>query len=293
MRVIKLVVVFCITFCLIVLISAAPSLFTTTGEFDFNRFFGIIQRILYTFIHWQDATFIVGTNEFTIYPDIFEHYEYMMILLISAIACALALAMLLVFFVLLMPQFIRKTIATLFSLLNSIPDVFFIFSLQLIVIWIYKQTGVLFIDPLATTFDPVYLFPILALTIFPAIFLFQLTLHSFSEELTKPYVEFAQGKGLSHFYILLHHVFRNTLLSLFQSFKQLFWFMLGNLLVIEYIFNIQGFMSFFQTYYSPELFSICLLMLFLTFFFFFYLMEGLVASYNKKRGIVTKGADYY
>ncbi|EIT84324.1 Oligopeptide transport system permease protein OppB-like protein [Fictibacillus macauensis ZFHKF-1] len=287
----KLIGELCLTFCIIVVISAAPGLLSS-DTLDFHRFYEMVQRILYTFVHWQDATFILNTNEYKIFPDVFDHYTYMLILLGSALACSLLLAMILVIVTLLLPQFLKNAVNAVVSMLSAIPDVFFIFALQLIIIWIYRSTGILFIDPLATTFEPVYLFPIIALCIYPTLFLFQLTLQSFEDELTKPYVEFAKGKGLSYFSIFLHHIFRNTLLSLFQSFKQLFWFMLGNLLLIEYMFNIQGFMYFFRTYYSPELFAICLLFLFLTFFFFFYIAEGLLASYHRKRGLVMKGGFY-
>nr|WP_255404885.1 ABC transporter permease subunit [Geobacillus sp. FJAT-46040] len=159
----------------------------------------------------------------------------------------------------------QKMVKGIAFFLESIPDVIFIFSTQLFVIWVFKKTDLLIVNPVAG-FDNVYVLPIVMISILPSILLFQMTFLAFTEEKDKPYVEYALAKGLSKTAVLWRHMFRNALITVFSNVQYLFWFMLSNLLVAEYLFNMHGLFRFLYEQLPPEVVAIGLAMLFLPFY---------------------------
>jgi microcin C transport system permease protein len=83
--------------------------------------------------------------------------------------------------------------------------------------------------------------PVLALSVSGCAALTYLTQYSFSEQLQRQYVTVARAKGLSEFYILYKHVFRNASLTLVAGLPEVLLAILfsGNVL-IEILFNIDG-----------------------------------------------------
>lgn len=151
-------------------------------------------------------------------------------------------------------------------LLQSIPDVIFIFAVQLFIIWLYKKTNILIVDPVAGL-KKVYILPILVVSILPGIMLFQMTFLAIEEESKKTYVEFAKSKGLSNGGVLFKHILRNVVITLFSHSHYLFWLLVSNLLIVEYLFNIHGFFHLlYITLKTPDVFYVCLVTLFFPFF---------------------------
>jgi peptide/nickel transport system permease protein len=89
------------------------------------------------------------------------------------------------------------------------------------------------------------------------------------EEFNKQYIDTAKGKGIGRFRILWRHVLPNTLLSVFHQSRNILWFMLSNLLMVEYLFNIYGVTTLVREMGNPAIFTISMLLLFLPMFLFF------------------------
>lgn len=142
------------------------------------------------------------------------------------------------------PRFLQKTFREIAFFIQSIPDVIMIFAIQLFSIWLFKQTGMLVLDPVALGEDHVYLLPIFALSILPIFMLFQMIDLSVSEEEQKMYVEYAYAKGLSKRDVFFKHILRNTTITIFSNLQYLLWFMISSLLILERLFNMDGLFSF-------------------------------------------------
>jgi ABC-type dipeptide/oligopeptide/nickel transport system permease component len=142
----------------------------------------------------------------------------------------------------LLPRFLKRLVYGVITLFESIPDLLIVISLQLFIVYIYQKTGWLISNVTVVYDDKVYLLPILALSVLPTIQLFKITFLLMNEERDKPYVTVAKAMGLGDYHILIRHVFRNVLYNLFLYFKTIFVFMLSNLFILEYVFNIHGLM---------------------------------------------------
>nr|WP_269148255.1 ABC transporter permease subunit [Planococcus antarcticus] len=111
--------------------------------------------------------------------------------------------------------------------------------------------------------------------ILPMIQLYRLCMLTFQEEERQMYVELARSLGFSKVYIILVHLFRNAIVSVFFQSKKTMWFMLSNLFVLELMFNLPGIMLFLRDNLSPTIFLLTVLSFFLPMFIFYSLGEWL------------------
>ncbi|MBZ5202176.1 peptide ABC transporter permease [Planomicrobium chinense] len=80
------------------------------------------------------------------------------------------------------------------------------------------------------------------------------------------YVELARSLGFSRAFIVLVHMFRNAVISVFFQSKKTLWFMLSNLFVLELMFNMPGIMLFMKDNISPEVFLVAVFSFFIPMF---------------------------
>ncbi len=175
---------------------------------------------------------------------IIEPYQYSMMILFIATSLTIVLSVGMSFLYLLVSSKIKKWIERCLILIESIPDLLLIFSLQIFVVWLYKQTGYRVATIYAFNGERAYFLPILCMTIVPTLHFFRIIVLFLMEEKNKPYVEFARAKGLSDKYVLCVHLFRNIMYHLLNHLQPLFLFMISSLLMVEAAFNIPGYMSF-------------------------------------------------
>ncbi|WP_242212369.1 ABC transporter permease subunit [Bacillus cereus group sp. BfR-BA-01383] len=178
------------------------------------------------------------------FEGIIEPYKYSMSILFIATALTIVFSVGLSFVYLLVSSKIKNWIERCLILIESVPDLLLIFSLQLFVVWIYKQTGYRIITIYAFNDERAYFLPIICMTIVPTLHFFRIIVLFLMEEKNKPYVEFACAKGLSDKYILYVHLLRNIMYHLLNHLQPLFLFMISSLLMVEGAFNISGYMSF-------------------------------------------------
>ncbi|MFG6495717.1 ABC transporter permease subunit [Fictibacillus sp. UD] len=193
--------------------------------------------------HLQERVweYYISGTKYLIFPDIIDKYQYSMTIFFSALLIGLVFALVLTFIATLLPRFLQRAIVGFLTLLESLPDLFIVVALQVSIVYIYKKTGIViyFYNDFS---NPIYLMPILVLSILPAIQLFKITFLLMQEEQHKLYVTVARAMGLGRLYITLKHVFINIITSLFQYSKTIFVFMLSNLFIVEFVFNLNGIM---------------------------------------------------
>ncbi|QKE72018.1 ABC transporter permease subunit [Arthrobacter citreus] len=251
-----------------IIVAFSVSLHTTKTEL-FHTVLKQLSTFGHSLLHLNEITIKVGPfSKITpLWGYLKEPFIYSFIILSSSFICTITLGIFFSYVTYQLSPKIRKVVKECLFLLQSIPDVMFIFAVQLFIIWLYKKTNILIVDPVAGL-EKVYVLPIIVVSILPGIMLFQMSFIAIEEESKKTYVEFAKAKGLSNGWILLRHILRNVVVTLFSHSHYLFWLLVSNLLVVESLFNIHG---FFQLLYTalktPNAFYICLLALFIPFFF--------------------------
>jgi ABC-type dipeptide/oligopeptide/nickel transport system permease component len=189
--------------------------------------------------------------------------------LITALVFGVFSTILITYLIMMIPFKNRKPVKLAMFTFESFPDIFVILICQLAIIWIYQYTGVAVFNIADTYGDRAFVMPVLVLSFLPTIYMVKYLLIRMEEEETALYVELAKGKGLSKSTILLKHVFRNAIFTLIHQFKSIFWFSLSNLLMLEIIFAIDGFMTFIVDHIvrNPEIMTISLLLVFLPYAF--------------------------
>ncbi|WP_299091207.1 ABC transporter permease subunit [uncultured Metabacillus sp.] len=262
----------------IIIIGALPSLFvaTNTGEGHFHLLVETIGKIIYSLFHFDQMTFFIRGEEYKVYPFIIDGAFYSLTLIFSALFLAYITSVFLTIGTMQCPKWLRDKIKMVIYFFESLPDILVVLLLQLFVIILFKKTDVLLMKVVTVGDSRAYGLPIICLAILPAIQLFRITLHLYEEELGKDYVLLGRAKGLKHTFILIIHILRNTMISLFFRMKETIWFMLSSLVVVELLFGIFGITYYLTTYMIPEVFTFLLLFIFVPIFLFYHLVKWLL-----------------
>jgi peptide/nickel transport system permease protein len=239
------------------------------GKLNWKGYSEAIKEIIQGILHPKHLTYYYLGIERPLFPNLFDLIGYSLTILFSAFLLAAAAALFLTFFIVKLRYRLRRSIKFIFYILESIPDLFIIALGELFVILIYQKTGVLLAGLAAIGTQKVYLFPIVCLSILPAIQLFRLCMIIFEDELEKEYVLLAKSIGIKKSDILVFHVFRNAIINIFFQSKATVWFMLSNLFILEVLFNMSGMMTFLYQNLNPQIFTISLIVFFLPIFLFY------------------------
>jgi peptide/nickel transport system permease protein len=135
-------------------------------------------------------------------------------------------------------------IRTLLEFMAIIPDFAAAISLQLLVVFIFQQTGWLVAEVNTTVFGTAYLLPFLTLCYLPFTYMMRMVALQGYKVLTEDYILTAKSKGLKKWTIYARHVLRNVLPVIKADLFRIASIMTGNLVVIEYLFNSPGITRF-------------------------------------------------
>jgi peptide/nickel transport system permease protein len=232
----------------ILLIGSLPGLFPGPFHpFNFNgaNYVHTIWKVIHDLSHPSQLTYTITRYTRSIYPEIFKGWSYSLIVLFCGFCAALLLATMFSFGTMILPKPIIKIIKGLLFFLESIPDVLIVIAIQLSEISIFQHTHVKLFDIYSYSHQ-LYVLPIITLAILPAIMIYRMLVLEIEEEATKEYVELAKSKGLSQTMILFRHIFRNTLLKALTHARTILFFMISNLLIVEYVYNSEGLFKFLQ-----------------------------------------------
>ncbi|MGG3044386.1 ABC transporter permease subunit [Bacillus anthracis] len=218
-----------------------------------------------------------------LFPQIWIHYIETMIVFLSAFLLSLLIAYILVVWVLQHSHMKQKMWNGIFLTLESIPDILLILLSQLLVVIIFQKTGFMPIKLAGLGEERIRLLPIICLTIPTTLLFIKLLFLRFKEELEKEYSLFAKSKGLSLRHILTHHISRNVLLTTIYYAKTNILFMLSNLYIIEWIFNIYGMFVFVKENSKLEIFTVSLVILYVPLFILFRILHTLLKNVIKER----------
>ncbi|MEN1938630.1 ABC transporter permease subunit [Paenibacillus sp. 102] len=206
--------------------------------------------------------FKMQEREFPLFPLIFKPYAYSLVLIFGALIVSICSSFLCSMIAAILPRHIQRVIEEVVFFLKTIPDIFLIFSLQLVMVSIYRYTGVLPLHPFSTMQNSSIVLPILILAIIPTISLFQFQMLLIKEEQKKDYVMFVKAKGFSSLYILCKHIVSNIVISVVNHMESILFALITSLFVFEYMFHIRGLFSILISGQDPAV-IVYLLMLFI------------------------------
>ena len=258
----------------IICVSALPTLFRDIS-FNFFEFLITIKNIFISLLSPQDITYGWEYPR-SIFPQIFIQSKETIILILTSLLISIILSFSLTYLVLLVFQKMKTSILWFLTIIESLPDIFYTIVFQFLTIMIYKKTDTLLFNVASAGEDRAFFLPLLCLCIPLTLLLTKFLIQQFEKETEKLYVEYAVSKGMAPFYIFNIHILKNVLFSLYHYSKTAIWFVISNLIIIEYMFNMTGIIYFIFRNLSSEIFVIGILMLYLPVFLFYRIGEWLI-----------------
>jgi peptide/nickel transport system permease protein len=253
-----------------ILIGSLPVLLRDL-EFDFDGYLTSIKDLAIKIFTLRNLTY---DGEHEMLPAIADRYFYTLKTLSLSFIFAVILAFILSYIIVLFLKNKKDYVLSFIEIIRTVPDIVGIFLLQSIFIWINKVYGVKLVQTVSLgSENQAFLLPLLSLSLPIFLFLTQVIVLKIFEELDKQYVLFAKAKGLTFIYLLNIHVLRNIKDDLFGHFKTIIWMMLSTLVMVEYIFNMDGLMMFNIKHISVELFVFSCILFFTPFFIIYRLLE--------------------
>jgi peptide/nickel transport system permease protein len=270
LRLIRVVIQYIIGVFLFIVIGSLPVLLSDLA-FDTEGYFNNIKDLVVKVFTLNNLTYD-GQHEML--PAVMDRFFYSMETLVIAFLAALAMAFLLSYLIVLFFEKKKDYILSFIEIIRSVPDVLWMFLLQVFFIWIFRVTGVKLVQTVSLGNDnQAFLLPLISLSLPIFLFLTQIIVLKIFEELDKQYITFAKAKGLSHLYMLNIHVVRNISQDLLGHLKSVIWMMLSTLVMVEYIFNLDGLMMFNIKNLSVELFVFTCILFFTVFFVIYRIIE--------------------
>ncbi|MGF2618358.1 ABC transporter permease subunit [Rossellomorea vietnamensis] len=274
-KILLLPIQFLLTCAGLFLFSAAGSLLFYDHELVIHiaKYFHTLKQVFHDVLNPGSISIIVDDDgkNYPIFPMLLQLFGYSFLLLIAAFSIAVVVSAFVSYLIMFLPRWAKRICMRMLDLFDSLPDVMIVVLLQLFIIWLFKQTDILMFDIYKLGEDKIYVLPIVCLAVLPIAFLTKHFLFQIREEEDKPYVEYSFSKGYSKAYTLWVHLFRNVWIQFYYHIKPIFLLMLSNLLIIEILFNINGFMFVLlkTATAEPSAFFIGMLMIYVPFFIIF------------------------
>lgn len=194
---------------------STPFLFgENEGTFVFNGkgFSAVFTSKFQELTHFYETEFFMNWLE----TDMLQNYLYSMKLFWASAALTLGLGFFIAAIVIMSPARLRRKLKSVINFSEAIPDLLVIFLLQILVITLYKSTGIKLFQLYGFTGNP-YFIPIVVISFLPTFFLAQFLINAFGEEMEKDYAIFAKAKGLAFSKIYLIHMLRNIFSHVYCS----------------------------------------------------------------------------
>ncbi|PLS03373.1 ABC transporter permease subunit [Neobacillus cucumis] len=215
------------------------SLYWEYSKSNLSWFLHIIDEVPYIFEYLNASTI--------------DKYYYTMSILLLALLFAVIAGLVVSTTIMLLPTSARKRLKGFIDFTTSAPELLIIFLLQYLVIYLYRTYDIKLFQLYGGMSTQPYFLPAFVSSFLPALFLIQFLLREFSNEELKDYVVFARAKGLSRRTIYLKHIIRNIIPLLLIHLKVIIWYILTNIIVVEYLFNIDGYIGIVKSLFAKRI----------------------------------------
>lgn len=268
-KILTLILECLVTIEVLICIGELPTLFANLG-LHFKYFFHSVADFTVRFFTFQPFTYNVAGTTVPLFPIILQKYLYSMEILVLGVLTATTIAFLFTYLTLLLFRKRMDIIKKLMELGESIPDLIFILLVQMLVIFIYKNTGVR-VAHVVSLNQKVLLLPIISLAVPNSFYIAKVMILYIEEEFNKDYVTLVKSKGFSFSYIFNIHVLRNIAERMFITSKTMIWTMLSTLVIAEKLFNMNALIDLMLS--GTDTFIIGCMLIFIPFFILYRIFE--------------------
>lgn len=244
----------------------------------------VIKEFFFGIISGETWYYSQGSRARLIFGDLVSYFSSSYLYLIISAIIVIAISIFLGIF------FWKKSNRWLnvsLGFLGMVPDFILVLMLQITVVYVNKNLGVKTFKVASSSIDdPAIFLPIITLIIIPTIYLVRSLSETTSEISAEDYILLAKSKGLGKTYIYLFHVTTNVLPFLKADLHKILSIMIGNLFIVEYLYNTRGLASFIFLHsskfgYQYNLVIICLLSLFVLYLICYYSLRFLLAAVER------------
>jgi peptide/nickel transport system permease protein len=220
-------------------------------EFHFSQYKEYVLNNLTWLIHVDAYPSILSFFE----GDGMAKYFYTMTILSVSLLIVILIGMFVATTIMLMPLSFRKRLSGFIDFTTTAPDLLIVFLLQYLVIFLYKTFHIKLFQLYGGNYTEPYFMPIVIVSFVPTIFLVQFLLKEFANEEQQDYVLFAIAKGTPLKTIYTKHIIRNIIPLLLIHLRTVIWFLLSSIIVVEYLFNIHGYVDVLRSMYGTRAIS--------------------------------------
>ncbi|MFE8700409.1 ABC transporter permease [Cytobacillus sp. FJAT-54145] len=217
-----------------------PRLFNLKEEDISIKWDQIIPTLKVIFIHLSELSY-ESFESFLLQGSLLEGYKYSLTIMSISTLIVISIGSIIAFAVIIMPLKLRNLAKNFLNFFEGIPDLLIIFTLQFTVIIVFKNYGIKLFQLYGFGEAQPLFFPTITTSILPSLFFAQFLINIMEEEKEKNYILLGQAKGLSKIYIYVNHLLRNIFPFIIIHFKTIFYMILSNLVLIEYMFGLGGY----------------------------------------------------
>lgn len=169
-----------------------------------------------------------------------------------------------------------------FSALGVVPDFILILVLQRLTAYLFLQHGILLWQ--VATLDwkrPAIALPLFTMSLIPTIYLVRnLSAHTYQIR-SADYILMAKANGLSRRHIYLYHILRNVIPFLKADLQKLVGIILGNLFIVEALFNLRGITRMIFSGFGYNLTANALFVIVLLYLAVYFTLKGAVGCFER------------
>lgn len=246
-------------------------------EFHFSQYKDYVLNNLTWFVHVEEYPSILRFFE----GDGMDKYFYTMTILSVSLFIVILIGMFVATTIMLMPLSFRKRLGGFIDFTTTAPDLLIVFLLQYLVIFLFKTFHIKLFQLYGGNYTEPYIMPIVIVSFVPTIFLVQFLLKEFANEEQQDYVLFAIAKGTPLKTIYTKHIIRNIIPLLLIHLRIIIWFLLSSIIVVEYLFNIHGYVDVLRSMYGTRAISF-------VFGFLFFAVPVIIANIIAKIVMLSK-----
>lgn len=269
----------------ILFVGCLPALFQGL-HLNFANYIRQMGAVIAQFSHPSHIDYQYAGKVYSLFPDILNPYLYSLKIFLSALILAFLVAFAGTYITFFFPQWMRKAVMFITFIGESLPDIFIMVLLQLIVLLVYQKTGVLLMNISEGYDQQIYFLPIVCLAILPSCFFYRIMMITVSEQMDMDYIALAKSKGMASYQLLFRHILRNITIPVLSYSKTVIWMMLSNLVILEYIFGIHGLMMFIKANPTPLIFTISLFLIFFPFYILYAFATFLIRKLTGRKVVV-------
>lgn len=243
---------FFITLFVLIAISALPSLVVQL-EFVPSNYWNGIQQQFHQLGKLDEITYynVTAQRELPLLPALGPLMKETIIIFTMSLFVSVVFSLLYAYIFYRSGKRARTVMQQTSQMLEMIPDLFWLIFSQFLAITIYKKTGFDRIEVAGGFAEYIRFLPIVTLTLTILFFFLKwLTKHIVEEEVT-PFLELARAKGVRPAGLFWKHLMPSLFYQFYLFFRSNLITMLSSLLIIEYLFNVQGIFRF--AVYNPDM----------------------------------------